>query len=125
MYTTDGNSALAFSASCPPRTNARPPDSLGVELLGAPPLADAVEAEDVVALLEDAEASLRGGLLVQHYVHADAARLARAALHRKRQLHVLLMLQHALLREKTQTRRCATLPVRAWKQQGPAQIIGN
>lgn len=73
------------------------PDRLGVKLLGAPPLADAVEAKDVVALLEDAEASLRGGLLVQHYVHADAARLSRAALHRKRQLHILLVLLHALL----------------------------
>lgn len=79
------------------------PYGLAVELLGTPPLADAVQAEDMVAFLQDPKAALRGGFLIHDDIHADAAALTRAPLNCKRQLHVLLVLQDTLLRQRTKT----------------------
>ena len=66
-------------------------DDLALERLGAPPLADALEAVAVAAVGQDAEASLTGVGLVKHHLHTHATLHVLTALDGKRQLHVLLM----------------------------------
>lgn len=66
-------------------------DDLALKLLGAPPLADALEAVAVGAVGQDAEAALAGVGLLEHHLHAHATHHVLAALHRKRDLHVLLV----------------------------------
>lgn len=64
---------------------------LALKLLGTPPLADALEAVTVVAVGEDAEATLAGIGLLEHHLHAHAAHHVLTALDGERDLHVLLV----------------------------------
>ena len=60
-------------------------------MLSTPPLANTLETVGVVAVGENPEAALAGaGFLIDH-LHANAAHHVLAALHRERELHVLLM----------------------------------
>ena len=64
---------------------------LALKLLSTPPLANTLETVGVVAVGENPEAALAGaGFLIDH-LHANAAHHVLAALHRERELHVLLM----------------------------------
>lgn len=76
-------------------------DDLVLKVLDAAPLPDAVEAVDVAAARQDAEAAIRGRDLVVHHLHADAAHLVPAELLREGLLHVYLERQHAHLRRHT------------------------
>lgn len=64
---------------------------LALKLLGTPPLADAFEAVAVVAVGEDAEATLAGIGLVEYHLHAHTTHHVLTALDGKRDLHVLLV----------------------------------
>lgn len=66
-------------------------DDFALKLLGAAPLADALEAVAVGAVRKDAEAALAGVGLLKHHLHAHAAHHVLAALHSEGDLHVLLM----------------------------------
>lgn len=66
-------------------------DDFALKLLGAAPLADALEAVAVGAVRKDAEAALAGVGLLKYHLHAHAAHHVLAALHSEGDLHVLLM----------------------------------
>jgi len=81
-------------------------DDFALKLLGAPPLADALEAVAVAAVGQDAEAPLAGVGLLEHHLHAHAAHHVLAALDGERDLHVLLVrLDAGLERERGGTMR--------------------
>lgn len=73
------------------------PDGSVVELLGLPPLANTAQAEDMRALLQNAEPSFGDGLLLEHNVHTDAARLVQTALYRERYFHFSFVFTDALI----------------------------
>lgn len=77
-------------------------DDFALKLLGAAPLADALEAVAVGAVRQDAEAALARVGLLKHHLHAHAAHHVFAALHGEGDLHVLLVGLNARLgwREK-------------------------
>lgn len=64
---------------------------LALKLLGTPPLADALEAVAVVAVGEDAEATLAGIGLVEHHLHAHTTHHVLTALDGEGDLHVFLV----------------------------------
>lgn len=64
---------------------------LALELLGAPPFPDALEAVTVAAVGEDAEAPFARVGFLEHHLHAHATHHVLAALDGKRDLHVLLV----------------------------------
>lgn len=75
---------------------------LALKLLSTPPLANTLETVGVVAVGEDPEAALAGVGLLVHHLHADPTHHVLAALHGKRELHVLLVGLDARL-EETET----------------------
>lgn len=70
---------------------------LALKLLSAPPLADAFEAVAVVAVGEDAEATLAGIGLLEHHLHTHATHHVLTALDGERELHVLFVGLNACL----------------------------
>lgn len=70
---------------------------LALKLLGTPPLADAFEAVAVVAVGQDAEATLAGIGLLEHHLHTHTTHHVLTALDGKRDLHVLLVGLNACL----------------------------
>ena len=67
------------------------------------PLADALEAEDVVAVGEDTEALFADDRLLPYDIRANATHLLLTALDGKRSLHLMLMLLSALLEKGQHT----------------------
>ena len=90
---------------------------LALKLLSTPPLANTLETVGVVAVGEDPEAALAGvGFLVDH-LHADATHHVLAALHRERELHVLLVGLDAGLESGQRG------AVRAWNHDRPLERL--
>lgn len=72
---------------------------LAFKLLSTSPFADTLETVGMVAVGQDPKAALAGvGFLIDH-LHADPTYHVLAALHSKRELHVLLMGLNARLQE--------------------------
>lgn len=64
---------------------------LALELLGAPPFPDALEAVAVAAVGEDAETAFTGVGFLKHHLHAHATHHVFTTLDGKRDFHVLLV----------------------------------
>lgn len=77
-------------------------DNFALKLLGAPPLANALETVTVAAVGEDPKAALAGVGFLKHHLHADATHHVFAALDGKGDLHVLLMGFNARLQKEEQ-----------------------
>lgn len=88
---------------------------LALELLGAPPFPDALEAVTVAAVGEDAETAFAGIGFLEHHLHAHATHHIFTTLDGKRDFHVLLVSLNAGL-PLTNDLRFYSVTFRKWKE---------